>query len=89
MTTSKDSQPMISCSLISHHKHLEPILRELKKNNFKLGSPCLSLKEGLKIKCDHIKKSPNQLFVIVWFYNMEPIINERKELLRLAITVLP
>ena len=55
LTTSKESQPMISYRLVSHCKCLGPIISD-DTNNFKFGYLCFTSKEGPKVKSDHIKR---------------------------------
>ena len=56
LTTSEDSQPMISFKLVSHRK--PGINNKRVISTFKFGCPRLTFKEGLKVKSDHIKRCP-------------------------------
>ena len=57
LTTSKDSQPMISYRLVSHYKPLGPIISLfIILFNNKFGYPCLTLKEASKVKSDHTRR---------------------------------
>ena len=62
LTTSKDFQPMISYKLVSHCKPLGTIISEF-VSIFKFGKPHLTLKEGSKVKSDHIKRFPAHDFL--------------------------
>ena len=63
LTTSKDSQPMISYKLVSHCKLLGLINKRV-TSTFKFGYPRLTLKGGPKVKSDHIKRFPAHDFLL-------------------------
>ena len=56
LSTSEDPQPMISYRLVSHCKPLGPIISNV--STFKFCYPRLTLKEGHKVKFDHIRRVP-------------------------------
>ena len=60
--TSEDSQPTISCKLVSHCK-TSRINNKRVTNPFKFGCPRLTLKEGLTVKSDHIIRFPAHDFL--------------------------
>ena len=58
LTTSEDSQPVISYRMVLHCKPLGPII-----STFKFDCPRLTLKEGPKAKSFHIKRFPTHDFL--------------------------
>ena len=61
LTTSEYSQPIISYKLVSHGKPRTNNKRVI--STFKFGYPRLTLKKGLKVKSDHIRRFPAHNFL--------------------------
>ena len=64
LTTPEDSKPMIFYMLVYHPKPLGPII-SVCIGTFTFGYPCLTLKEGPKVKSDHTRRFPAHDFLYV------------------------